>query len=314
VLFVLATPALAGPASAETPSWAVEPSSAEGPSGRSAFVHDASPGEVIDDVVGISNLSDEPQTFRVYGTDAFSTADGGFALLRRDQRPVDVGRWVDFGASTYTVPPRSRLDLPFKIRVPAAATPGDHAGGVVAAVLERGEQSAGQRVDVDRRVAVRLYLRVAGPLRPAISIDQIRVAYDAPLFGVTTAPVTITYRIRNTGNTRLAGTERASVAGPFGVGRRTARPQGLPELLPGATIIRTLRVSGVRPLVRLRAEVQVDLEPAGGVTGQAPATVERSTTWWAVPWAPTGAIAILAIFTWRRRRLARSHPKQVVQP
>jgi hypothetical protein len=284
--------------------WAVEPSSATGPTGRVAFIHDVEPGEVVDDVLGISNLADEPQTFRVYGSDAFSTADGGFALLRGDQRSEEVGKWLEFGAKTYTVPPHSRLDLPFKIRVPANATPGDHAGGAVAAVLERGDDTTGQRVDIDRRVAARLYLRVAGPLEPELTVDRVRISYDNPRNAIAGAPMRVRYRIRNTGNTRVTGTATVSVSGIAGLGERSARPAGLPELLPGASVERSVRIAGVRPFVRLTAKVTVAPEPVGGAIGKVPVTVTRTQSVWAMPWLVI-ALLVIGVGTWRIRRRLR---------
>jgi hypothetical protein len=283
------------------PSWAVEPSTATGPTGRAAFLYDVEPGQVVDDVLGLSNLADEPQTFRVYGSDAFSTGDGSFALLRGDQTSKDVGRWVRFDADRYTVPPHSRLDLPFKIHVPANATPGDHAGGAVAAVLEPGKDRKGQRVDIDRRVAARIYLRVQGPLRPSVAVDQVRIRYENPINAVAGAPMVVTYRVRNTGNARLTGTASVSVAGPGGLGSKSAKRTSLPELLPGASLVRTATITGVRPLIRLTAEVEVVPEPVGGVTGTPPTTIARTQVVWAVPWLALGVIAAIVV-AWRVRR------------
>lgn len=281
--------------------WAVEPSTATGPTGRVAFVHDVQPGQIVDEVLGISNLAEEPQTFRVYGSDAFSTPDGSFALLRGDQASKDVGSWVGFGADTYTVPGNSRLDLPFKIRVPANATPGDHVGGAVAAVLDEGEPEDGQRVDIDRRVAARIYLRVSGPLDPEVTIERVSLDYDAPLNAISGAPARVTYRIRNSGNTRITGTVRVGVTGWLGIGA-SARPSSLPELLPGATIARTVVVDDVRPAVRLTAEVTVVPEDGAGPTGPAPERISRSASTWAIPWSLVAVAALGAAAWWRRRR------------
>lgn len=308
-------PTTTAPAPTETdepagsgPAWAVEPSSATGPTGRSAFLYDVKPGQVVDDVLGISNLADEAQTFRVYGSDAFSTADGAFALVRGDQRSTDVGRWLRFGAATYTIPPHSRLDLPFKIQVPAGATPGDHAGGAVAAVLEKGKPRKGQQVDIDRRVAARMYVRVQGPLRPELTVDRVQVRWRNPANALAGSRMRVTYRIRNTGNTRLTGTAKVRTAGLFGLGGASAETTSLPDLLPGAALIRTATIAGVRPTVQLSTTVEVVPEPVGGVTGTAPETVTRTQTRWAMPWTLV-ALAVVLVGAWRlRRRVRRRRP------
>ena len=55
------------------------------------------------------------------------------------------------------------------------------------------------------------------------------------------------YRVRNTGNVRLGGTGTVTVDGPFGWELARTTPADLPELLPGATITVTERITGVPP-------------------------------------------------------------------
>ena len=117
----------------------------------------------------------------------------------------------------------------------------------------------------------------------------------------------VRYRIRNTGNTRLSGTARVSAAGIGGLLRASAPRSSLPELLPGSTITRTATIDGVRPTVRVNAEVEIAPEPVGGVTGEAPLTVAATQSTWAMPWALL-LLIVVALVAWRvirRRRRPR---------
>ncbi|MFY1703983.1 WxL protein peptidoglycan domain-containing protein [Micromonospora sp. WMMA1923] len=289
-------------AAAGVTRWAVQPSSAKGPTGRNYFIYDLAPGSTVDDHVGVSNLSDRPLTFEVYGTDAYTTTDGAFALLPADQPATGVGSWVSFDRRRWTIDPGERADIPFTLTVPANATPGDHAGGVIGALAQTRTTADGQRVLVDQRLAARVYLRVTGEVRPAVTIEQVTVAYDNPVNPVGGGELVISYRLRNSGNVRTAGTGAVTVAGPLGWELARTSPVDLPELLPDAVFTVTERITGVPPAVRLRAEV--DLAPTTVDTALPP--VRRSAGLWAPPWLPLALLATAAgwfgVRHWRHRR------------
>nr|MDT0660412.1 DUF916 domain-containing protein [Micromonospora sp. DSM 115978] len=282
-------------------TWAVQPSGPEGPTGRNYFVYDLAPGDEINDQVRISNLGDRPMTFAVYGTDAFTTVDGAFALLPADQPATGVGSWIRFAEGAHTVAPGRWVDLPFRLTVPANATPGDHVGGVLGSVAEPGTDARGQRVNVDRRVAARVYLRVAGEVRPAIEVESMSVHYDNPVNPFGGGDTSVTYRLRNTGNVRVGGTGAVTVDGPFGW--RLARTDlvDLPELLPGGTFSVTERITGVPPALRLTAVV--DIAPTT-VDAALPPVVRTGTTW-APPWLLLAALFVLGVLAAARRHRRR---------
>ncbi|MER7420494.1 DUF916 domain-containing protein [Micromonospora peucetia] len=293
------TPAKPAPGAAAT-RWAVQPSGPDGPTGRNYFIYDLAPGSTLTDHVGVSNLSDRPLTFQVYGTDAYTTADGAFALLPADQAAADVGSWIRFDRRSWTVPPGRRADIPFRLSVPANATPGDHAGGVIAAIAQARTTADGQQVRVDQRLAARVYLRVNGDIRPAVAIESVRVSYDNPVNPAAGGDAVVTYRLRNTGNVRVGGTGTVAVNGPFGWELARTAPVDLPELLPGAVFTVTERITGVPPALRLTAEV--DLAPTTVDAALPP--VLRSAATWAPPWLLLALLAVLAgwsVVRWRRR-------------
>ncbi|HEY0807904.1 MAG TPA: DUF916 domain-containing protein, partial [Pseudonocardiaceae bacterium] len=168
--------AVAAPLSAAAPppnniSWAVTPSTANGPDGRSHFSYtDIKPGGVMNDYVGITNYSTKSVTFNVYASDGVTTTSGSIGLASADQKNTNVGAWIHPLHNLVSVPPRSRLNEPFTLVVPANATPGDHVGGVIASVSQAKQ---GGKVNREDRVGVALYLRVAGPLHSALGVEQL---------------------------------------------------------------------------------------------------------------------------------------------
>ncbi|MEV5831070.1 DUF916 domain-containing protein [Spirillospora sp. NPDC052242] len=290
-----------GPAGA---TWAVRPSGPKGPNGRDYFVYSVSPGQTVKDKVTVTNLGEAAQTFNVYATDAFNTADGSFALLTAAQKPTDVGTWIDFAQDAYKVAPGETVDVPFTLTVPHDATPGDHGGGIVASVTRREATTGGRTVNVDRRVAARVYLRTAGPLRPALQVSALRTGYASEPLGV--GRMDVTYTVRNTGNVRVAAHAKVSAQGPFGIALGEPVERRIPELLPGGSYTFRERVGDVAPAGRLTASVLLSAtDPRSGDPVDARPIVRRASLWH-VPWVAAlllaGAVGWLIV---RRRKAAR---------
>ncbi|GAA0519138.1 hypothetical protein Ade02nite_80170 [Paractinoplanes deccanensis] len=311
VLLLFLTPAPAS--AADGVRWSVQPSTAKGPDGRDYIVRRAAPGERLTDYIGITNLTAKPLTFSVYGTDAYTTDDGSYALMAAAQKPTDVGSWIALAASKYTVPANTRLDVPFSISVPANATPGDHAGGVVTSIAQEQTGADGQKVLVDQRVAARVYLTVAGAVAPRLAIDNVRLEYAQSANPAAGGEMTVRYLVRNAGNLRLSGTGSVKITGPFGWTLAKTEAMDIPELLPGGSITITEKITGVQPTVRLAADV--DVRPVY-FAEQLPA-VARSTSVWAWPWALIAVVGIALLYVVlrlarRRARRRRSQPTPLI--
>ncbi|RKN22091.1 DUF916 domain-containing protein [Micromonospora musae] len=302
------SPASPGPTAV---TWGVAPSSAKGPNGRAAFNYKLDPGATLTDYVAVTNHSTRPVTLSLYASDAFTTKQGGFDLLAGGQQPTDVGSWVRLPSRTLTIPSTSRLDVPFTLTVPRNATPGDHAGGIVASLAAATADAQGNQVSVDHRVGARIYLRVTGELQPALTVENLRVQHTGSLNPLAGGTLSATFTVRNTGNARLSGQPALGVAGPLGLARRSVDGAALPEILPGAELTTTVRMSGVLPLIRLTASATVTPAAVGDqVLDPPPRAGAAEATVWAVPWPQLALLALLALAGWalivaRRRRAAQ---------
>lgn len=288
----LATPA---PPPDNSFRWSVQPIGQAGVPGRSYLVHDLAPGTRLDDGVRITNYTEQPMTFTVYGTDAFTTNDGSFSLLPAENRPAGAGTWITPAQGTVTVAPGAGVDVPVTITVPADAEPGDHAAGVIASVATVQADASGRLVQVDRRIAARAYFRVAGPLHPGLQIDDVRISYDNPGNPFPGAGATVTYRVRNTGNARVSAQAEVKVEGPLGWQLGGPTRENVTELLPGAELTRSAHFDGVFPAGQLTASVTVRAGQAPQGAAVPPTATTRTASVWAVPWALVAALLALAV-------------------
>ncbi|MET9500663.1 DUF916 domain-containing protein [Streptomyces sp. NPDC006622] len=298
---------------ADNGSWSVQPVSSA-VAARPYFYVSADRGQTVRDQVVVVNRTDAPLTFRLYAADAYNTArDGGFAVRTPGERMRGVGAWAKPAKDRVTVPGGKSVTVPFTIRVPADAEPGDHPGAIVA-LDERVENTGGKvALGVRRAVGARVYLQVSGPRLPALAVEDVRLGYDRPLVpGLGDSTATISYTLRNTGNVTLDPKVELRARGLFGRTLLARDLSAVPaELLPGQ------RVRLTEPW---RNAPQLDW---GDVTLTASARDAResaSTSFLALPWLLV-AVAFLAglvggvlLVRARRARARRSGPGRPSRP
>jgi hypothetical protein len=300
-------PALDDPSVEQVHSWSLAPGGSSDPvqaGNRVDLAYDAVPGTTIDDAVTLYNYSNVTLNFRVYATDAFNNDTGDFDILPGSEDPTDVGSWVVLAQENITVVPCSQATIPLTITVPGDASPGDHAGAVVASSETSGSNGDGQAVTVDRRTGTRMYVRVAGPIHAELAIEDLKTDYR-PSVNPFDGTAKVSYRIVNRGNVREGGTHSVSVSGPFGLFEKKSAPSDLAELLPGQSLSVTTELDGVPALGWV--STHVDLTPEG----DAP-PVSRTNTAFALP-ITILLLLVAAIFGVLAARARRRH-RQIDDP
>jgi len=300
-------------------SWSVVPASATAPQpGRSIFSYtNIKPGSTISDHVAVINRSSGSVTFNVYATDATgTTAQNVLTLLPTAKTPVDIGSWVTFPHHvkrlSIIIPAGKAVIEPFTIAVPGSATPGDHTGGMIAAVGFQRKGPNGAVVTMDERIAVPLELRVFGPIHAALSVESISAGFGTTVNPFGDGRATVSYTLHNAGNVRLTGSEAVSVTGPFGMSAKAKGVQ-LPTVLPGDSVRITQHAKGLYPAGPLTAHVHVTpANPEGAPPLAQPlAAANGSASLFAVPWPLIGLLILLGgagfggwrLLQWRRKRL-----------
>ncbi|MFD3481739.1 WxL protein peptidoglycan domain-containing protein [Streptomyces sp. NPDC058665] len=313
-LLALATAGLcAGPARAADGdvTWTVRTAANGYGDDRSSYSYTVNPGGEIKDAMVVANRSESPLELTVYAADGFTTGTGQLDLLTGDKKSVGVGAWAHAARDSVVIKPGKSAEVPFTVRVPANATPGDYVGGVLTS-LKQADDAEG--INVDRRLGIRVKLRVSGELKPKLSIENLDVDYAGSLNPFAKGDATVTYTIHNTGNALLSARQSVSLSGPFGRLRTKAGDIAAPpELLPGESWKVKVPVHGVTPGFTLSATATLTplLTDASGTTTSLKPTGSTAHGW-AVPWALLLLIVLLTaatIATLLLRRRTRTRRK-----
>ena len=271
---------------------------------RGAFHYDLRPGETIADSVVLTNETNQLQQFELWPADAYNTPAGGdYALRPYGYRMTGVGTWVDLrvGPGIHGLPAHSSVTINFTVTVPANATPGDHAGGIVALdVTPQSPVSTGKtHFVVHEGVADAIFVRVQGPIHAAAVVNRISVADSTPALGFGGSHATISYQLENTGNTVLSGFVHVTVTDLFGRTVKTFKPISVQKFVPGG------RFTGTEPAWAPLPFAGPETVHVRFVATGLP-TVTAATTFWILPWG-LGLIVLAALaglgalFVWRRR-------------
>jgi hypothetical protein len=286
------------------------PASAKKLDGRPYFTYDATPGGYVEDHIAVVNFAAHSQTLNVYPVDAATGTNGLFSYATKSAPRKQVGAWLSVGhvpSGTVTVKPRSTVILPFYLRVPRNASPGDHAGAIIVSLTGLVKSKKKHTlVKFEQRIATRVIVRVSGPLHPRLAIQNLHGSYSGHLNPFASGVVHLSYTVGNTGNALLGGTPHVSGSGLFGSTGRTAAVPSVPLLLPGGAYRVTTHVSDVFPEIEITETVK--LAPVGlrGDINPGLHVATASVTLWVIPWPLVVVVIIIALvivaLIWRRRR------------
>ncbi len=278
-------------------TWSVEPSPTT-TGVRDHFEYKVDPGTEIRDSFVIKNLGKTSADFLVYATDAINDPESGaFGLLKREEKAVDLGSWITTATAKITLEPGTQAEVPFDVLVPSDATPGDHSAGVIASVVTKGE-SNGAAVQLEQRVASRVYMRVSGQLASGVVVSGATSGFTAQLNPFAPGNIGVSYNVKNTGNVRIDLAQKIEITGPFGIPLGVYTPKPLAAFIPGQTVRLTADVPSIAAALLAWSNITVTPGEVGGVPGPkstapastAPPTESPNLSAAATPAAPsTGA-------------------------
>ena len=300
-------PARAAPTAPVSPalgngSFAIGPTPKPGSTQMSYFNMIGFPGQKLSESVSVANFTKAPLKLRLYPADAYTIRNGGgFAVYGLRSTPHEVGAWVYHLPKLVTIPADKQLNIPFSIDIPANATPGTHAGGIVAqAVVPQIMQVNGSvQVKVYRQVFTRIYTTISGRLIPNFEVDSLSAVHPQPPFPlITRRNGSITYFLSNTGNAIIAPTVHLWVTGLFGTTMDRTFP-ATSQLLPGGIaryVVAWPGVSAIGPV-----HVHLAVQSSYGITR----TAEYSYVALPIPFLIVVAVVIIAAIAAARLLLVR---------
>ena len=281
---------------------------------RPEFSFGVTAGARVADAVEILNYSSSALQLQVNAEDAVQASDGGFGLLLPTQRSVGVGAWISFSRPhlTVVVPGASAhapgvAEVPFTLQVPATASPGDHAGAVLATLVSVGTSASGKRIILDQRLGARVFVTVAGSIAAGLSVRGLSVSASGGEVPWQHDDLRVQYTLVNTGNADLAVDQRVSGT-PLVTSATSASLPRNPILLPGGTLHESVRLRGLWPALATRVVVDAQGTYVGvdGVTKVVSAT---ASTWVITfPWLLLVAVILIAGGLWLVRRGRRAAP------
>lgn len=274
------------PRSAQTSSIALRPSLLGGE--RSRFETTVDPGEAVEDSVDVVNLGTRPIEVRLEAVDAQTAADGAYALAAIGDPPSDAATWVTFdeaAVDALRLAPGEERRVAFALDVPTNATPGDHAGAIVATHVLTEDPAA--QITLHQRVALRLIVHVRGVLRAELSPTRLRAEAEGAEPFMREAR--IVFDVENLGNVALRSAAKVAVIGPFSIPLGVSTTQS-DLILPGekATIETDLRFVAIGP-----ASVVVELRPFADPDAPDPGPITTTRIVASVSVVPWEALAIL---------------------
>lgn len=312
VTAVLVSTAGAATASAATSdpgsqvSWSVRPAGTDGPDGRRVIDVSLAPGGSVQEHVLVQNLSDHTVTFDITANDGYLTASGKFDMRPRSHVPTEAGAWVE-AVDSLRLDAGDSAVVPILLEVPADATPGDYSAGVAASVVT----STDGLVSTEHRIGVRVNVRVAGQLAPALTLENLESHYVQSWNPFAPGAVAVSSTVANSGNVRLRGELTADVDPLAGSARAVAES---PDLSPGSQTVVSVTAEQVWPLgpVRTTVTLRPVADVVGAVESAAAEPVVHTLTTWALPVpqlvvvaaALATAVVLRATLRARRRRFA----------
>jgi hypothetical protein len=257
VTIATVAPASAGKTS-DVVAATLPPGSKVAPAGHWYLV-DAAPGAVVTQNVRVSNPNKHPITTVLEAVDATTSDATGVAYGTSGSPKALTSRWVVVSAPQVTLAAGETRDIPFTVRVPAGAKPGEYLAAVSASVpladadvngKQPGANQAALSMGVQYQRNIGVEVDVPGPRAPQLAVTgaEPKATPDGVVLGV---------HIANQGNAFAHGTGVVRVTDT-----NTDFSFSIDTFVPGTAI--TYPMLWTKTVVPGTHHVQVDLSYEGG--------------------------------------------------
>ncbi len=249
----------------------------------------ADPGEVINEEIEITNLSDKEQLYYIFARDIVGVRDGNapeFAKPGQELTGFELSTWLDLPSEPITLPAGGKKNLQFTINIPDNATPGSHFGGVFVSVEPPKFREIGASVGYD--VASIVSIRISGDATVSAQIREFST--EKIIHGST--DVKFNVRIQNTGTVLVRPTGPLEVFNMFGRRVHTATFNDTEAgVFPGTIRDFTQSWADENPgFGRYQAVLALVYEADGGNR-----TIDATVSFWILPMKIIGPALIILV-------------------
>jgi hypothetical protein len=196
------------------------------PATRAYFKPVLRPGASLTQTLVITNTGSSTVRLYVYAVDGLTGQTTGTVYANRHDPVRKAGRWVRPAVSQITVARGSTATVPFTIRVPRNATPGDHVAGIALEDTQHATGGSAFRITEIFREVTGIQIQVPGRAFPRPTVGP---AHLKALPGTPVASVVVP--LGNSGLRLCKPTLSVALRGPNDYHRTVVRP--LDTVLPG---------------------------------------------------------------------------------
>ena len=122
------------------------------------FIFELRPGEKAEDYIEIANLSENQESFLLYGADPTFSAQGTPAYKTRQAGGNGEGQWIQFDQRKFKLQPKETKLVKFTVNIPPQASLGDYRAGIT---MERAPHASSQPgISIATRIILHAEIKV----------------------------------------------------------------------------------------------------------------------------------------------------------
>lgn len=141
------------------------------PRSQSIFIFTANKGETKEDIILVSNNSDQPQTIKLYAVDGIVTNTGAYTCAQESENKQGAGSWIAIDKTEVALEAGKTQEVKFSLVMPTTADVGEHNGCIVFQLADDEGQATGN-VRIRTRQAIRVVATVPGDLHRNVDIQS----------------------------------------------------------------------------------------------------------------------------------------------
>jgi preprotein translocase subunit YajC len=166
---------------------------------ESIFIYRIEPNVSVSDGIRLFNNTGETKTLTLGSVDSAPSNDGAFACSQEADPKNDVGSWIRFEVTTFTLENGQEKVIPFSLQTPDNASVGEHNGCITIQDAQQNPSRNQNGIVLTFRSAIRVAVTIPGDIVKAISFNGITINQNATQKQL----YTIQPSVVNTGNVSL---------------------------------------------------------------------------------------------------------------